>query len=266
MKAGLIAVCYAAALAGIYLVEMHSYLLFHCIVELFSVCVAFAIFMIVWNCRPFIQNNYMLFLGIAYLFVGGLDLLHALAFSGMGVFPGHGTNLPTQLWVAARYFESLSLLLAPIFLRRRIHSIAALVVCGLISCLLLLSIFAWPIFPICFREQTGLTLFKETSEFTIIGILLVSLVVLLRNKSWFDHTVLMWVSWSVVLTIASEFMFTLYAAPYDRANMIGHFLKLISFYLMYKALIETGLRQPHKLLYRRLKQHEVELQEAHDVL
>ena len=184
----------------------------------------------------------------------------------MGVFPGHGVNLPTQLWVEARYFESFSLVLAPIFLRRRVHSFVVLVICSLVTCLLLLSIFAWHIFPVCFREPSGLTRFKEVSEFIIIGILLISLIVLLRNNSWFDHRVLVWVSWAIVSTILSEIMFTFYAAPYDRANMIGHFLKLISFYLMYKALIETGLKQPHTLLYRRLKQHEMELQKVHDEL
>ena len=93
-----------------------------------------------------------------------------------------------------------------------------------------------------------------------------SLVVLQYNKNWFDPRVLFWVSWAIVLTIASEIMFTVYAAPYDKSNMAGHFLKLVSFYLMYKALIETGLRQPHTLLYRRLKQHELDLKEAHDEL
>ncbi|MCF7973931.1 MAG: hypothetical protein K9N55_08955 [Phycisphaerae bacterium] len=266
LKKTCLVIGYAAALTGIYLIEIHSYLLFHTIVELFSVCVAFAIFMIVWNCRHFIQNNYMLFLGMAYFFVGGLDLLHVLAFPGMGIFSGDDPNLATQLWVAARYFESLSLVLATLFLRRRIPSIAVLLGCGVISCLLILSIFTWAVFPVCFREPMGLTRFKEISEFLIIAMLLVSLGLLVKNRSWFDPLVLKWVVWSIVFTVASEFMFTLYAAPYDRKNMAGHFFKLISFYLMYKALIETGLRQPHTLLYRRLKQHELDLQKAHDAL
>jgi signal transduction histidine kinase len=146
------------------------------------------------------------------------------------------------------------------------NSIAVLLGCALVAGLLFLSIFAWSIFPVCFREEAHLTRFKEISEFIIIVLLLVSLALLVRNKSWFDQKVLKWVVGSIVLTVASEFMFTLYAAPYDRANMAGHFFKLISFYLMYKALIETGLRQPHTLLYRKLKQHEAELQQAHDVL
>jgi signal transduction histidine kinase len=266
LKKTCLAVGYTAVLTGIYLIELHSYLLFHTMVELFSVCVAFAIFMIVWNCRHFIQNNYMLFLGMAYFFVGGLDLMHVLAFPGMGIFPGDDPNLATQLWVAARYFESLSLVLAILFLRRRIPSIAVLLGCGVISCLLILSIFTWAVFPVCFREPMGLTRFKEISEFLIIAMLFVSLGLLVKNRSWFDPLVLKWVVWSIVLTVASEFMFTLYAAPYDRKNMAGHFFKLISFYLMYKSLIETGLRQPHTLLYRRLKQHELDLQQAHDVL
>ena len=259
-------ICYIGILGGIYLVELHSYLLFHTIVELFSVCVACAIFMIVWNSRHFIQNNYMLFLGIAYLFVGGFDLLHTLAYSGMGVFPKHGTNLPTQLWIVTRYIESVSLLLAPLFLKRRLNASIALGIYGVIAGLLLLSVFYWPPFPVCYREPAGLTSFKETSELIIIGILMLSLVFLLKRKSWFDARVLRWLIWAIILTVASEFTFTMYASPHGRVNMIGHFLKLISFYLMYKALIETGMRQPHTLLYRRLKEHETALQKAHDEL
>jgi PAS domain S-box-containing protein len=37
---------------------------------------------------------------------------------------------------------------------------------------------------------------------------------------------------------------------------MGHFFKIISFYLIYKAIIETGLRRPYDLLSRDLKQRE----------
>jgi len=259
-------ICYVAVLTGIYLVELHSYLLFHTVVELFSVVVACAVFMIVWNSRHFIQNNYMLFLGVAYLFIGGFDLLHMLAFKGMGVFPSHGTNLPTQLWIVTRYLESLSLLLAPLFLKRRLSAGIVLAAYGMVSSLLLLSIFYAGLFPVCFRETTGLTPFKEISEFIIVGISIASLIILTQKRSWFDTKVLQWLIWSIVFTIGAELTFTMYVRPFSRVNMIGHFLKLISFYLLYKALIETGMRQPHTLLYRRLKEHESALQKAHDEL
>jgi PAS domain S-box-containing protein len=266
LKKAIIFCCYVVIIAGLYLIRLHSYLLFHSIVEIFSVCVAFAIFMVFWNSRRFIQNNYLLFIGIAYLFIGGLDLLHMLAYKGMGIFQGYGTNLPTQLWISTRYLESLSLLIAPFFLKRRLNVNLTMLLYTSMFTVLILSIFYWGVFPTCFTEQSGLTIFKEVSEFLIIGILFVSLILLLRQRSKFDSKVVNFVSWSIGLTMASELMFTMYAGPYEAANMFGHFLKLISFYLMYKALIEIGLKQPYSLLFRDLKQSELELQKARDSL
>lgn len=75
----------ALLLAGLWATSKSSYLLFHSIAEIFSIVVACCIFMLAWNSRRFAENTYLLFVGIAYLFVAGLDLLHALAFKGMGV-------------------------------------------------------------------------------------------------------------------------------------------------------------------------------------
>ena len=72
-------------LCGLYLAGRYSYLLFHSLAEIFGIVVACGIFMIAWNSREFVENRYLLFIGIAYLFVGGMDLLHTLAYPGMGV-------------------------------------------------------------------------------------------------------------------------------------------------------------------------------------
>lgn len=88
---------------GLYLTSLYHYLLFHSLAEIFSITIACGIFMIAWNSRQFFANNYLLFIGIAYLFVAGVDLIHTLAYKGMGVFEGYETNLATQLWIATRY-------------------------------------------------------------------------------------------------------------------------------------------------------------------
>ena len=97
---------------GLYLTSLYNYLLFHSLAEIFSIVIAFSIFVLAWNYRNIIDNNYLIFLGIAYLFVGFIDIIHTLAYAGMGVFRGFGANLPTQLWIIARSLESISLLLA----------------------------------------------------------------------------------------------------------------------------------------------------------
>ena len=89
-------------LFGLYITSLYSYLLFHSLSEIFSIAVACGIFMVAWNSRRFLDNNYLLFLGVAYLFIGGIDLIHTLAYKGMGIFQGYDANLPTQLWISSR--------------------------------------------------------------------------------------------------------------------------------------------------------------------
>jgi len=137
-------------LFGVYLTSLYSYLLFHSLAELFSIVVACGIFIIAWNSRRFLDNNYFLFIGIAYLFIGGLDLVHTLAYTGMGVFQGYAGNLPTQLWIAARYVESLSLLIAFLFIGRRPKSNIVFFSYVAVISLLLISIFY--VFLFCSRH------------------------------------------------------------------------------------------------------------------
>ena len=63
----------------------------------------------------------------------------------------------------------------------------------------------------------------------------------------------------MALAISTEMAFTLYTDVYGIANMVGHLLNVVSFYLIYRALIETGLTKPYELLFRNLKQSETTL-------
>ena len=133
-------------LGGLYFTSLYNYLLFHSIAEVFSIVVAFGIFLVAWNSRRFLENNYLLFAGFAFPFVASLDLLHTLGYKGMGVFQGYGTNLPTQLWIAARYLESISLLIAPMFLGRPFNIKTIFLTYTGVVTLLLVSIFYWDLF------------------------------------------------------------------------------------------------------------------------
>lgn len=245
---------------GLYLTSFYHYLLFHSLAEIFSIVVACGIFMIAWNSRHFFANHYLLFIGIAYLFVAGVDLIHTLAYKGMGIFQGYETNLTTQLWIATRYMVSLSFLIAPLLFRRKLK--INLIFLGYIvaTSILLLSIFYRNIFPVCFIEGVGLTPFKKISEYIICLILLASIVLLLKNRGEFSTNVFQWIVWSIIMTIASELAFTFYIHAYGFSNMVGHFSKILSFYFIYKAIVETCLTKPYKLLFRNLKQSEEALQ------
>ncbi len=145
----------------VFLTSFYNYLLFHSIAEIFSIFIAFCIFLVAWNSRRLLDNSYFLFLGIAYLFIGVVDLTHTLAYPGMGVFKGYGSNLALQLWIIARYIESLALLIAVTFFKRQLNSSYLFCTLLVILSLLLGSVFYWDIFPILFIEGKGLTPIKR---------------------------------------------------------------------------------------------------------
>jgi len=66
--------------------------------------------------------------------------------------------------------------------------------------------------------------------------------------------------------VVSELAFTFYVGVYDLSNLIGHYFKILSFYLVYKAIIETGLVEPFSLLLRDLKQAEEALRKVNETL
>jgi PAS domain S-box-containing protein len=236
------------AIVGLFIIGRHNYLLFHALVELGAVAVVWSVFFLVWNTRRLKTPPAFVMLGIGYMIVGALDLLHTLAYEGMGVFPGAGTNLATQLWIAARFIETAALLLfllcftAGGFCRWVGHAMtvpAVIMLCG---------IFVWDFFPECFNAETGLTTFKIASEYVIMGVLAGSVLLTYRKRKVIGTTVALFLSGAMLVTIVSEFCFTLYASPFGMANMIGHLLKVVSFMLIYRALIVESLERPMETL------------------
>ena len=248
-------------LAGLYLISLRSYLLFHSLIELFTVAVTVGIFMIAWNTRGFLNNSYLVFVGISTVFVALLDLFHTLAYKGMGVFADQTANTATQLWLAGRYLQGLSLLIAPFFIGRKLRLDLQLAAYFLVTGLLLGSIFYWHIFPTAYVEGSGLTAFKKGSEYIISLFFLASIGVLLWKRQEFDPDVLRFLILFLAFMTGAEIAFTSYINVYGEANMVGHMLRLVAFFFLYKAIIETGLVRPYAILLRDLKRSEAGLRE-----
>ncbi len=258
--------------AGLWLTSTHSYLLFHSLVELFRVVVAAAMFAVAWNARRFSRNGYLTSIGIAYLFVASLDLLHTLAYRGMGVFVGSDADLPTQLWIAARAMESVALLVAPVFLVRRVRPWPTLLAYLAVTAALLVVIFPLHAFPTCFVEAgthpgrpPGLTPFKIAAEYVICAVLLASLGSLSAVRDRVSPRVLRTMIAAILTSVFSELAFTHYASVYGDFNMVGHLLKTASFFLLYKATVEDSLQNPYEALFRDLEEQKGRLAEANRV-
>ncbi|HKK65970.1 MAG TPA: MASE3 domain-containing protein, partial [Clostridia bacterium] len=180
-------------------------------------------------------------------------------YEGMGVFEGYTSNLPTQLWISARFMESITLLLALIFIRKRVALSSIIAGWTLVFAAVLFLIFSG-VFPVCYIPGQGLTTFKKTSELVIVTILSVALILLYKKRELFSHKIIWYLYGSILLTISAEFAFIAYVGVYDLSNLIGHYFKIVSFYLIYRGIIVTAVQEPYALLMQRLQERNRELE------
>jgi PAS domain S-box-containing protein len=242
-----------ALVVGLYFLALHNYLAFHTLAEMFSIVVAAALFLLVWHGRRFIGNNSLVALGVAFFFAGFIDLMHTLTYQGMGVFQLEDqANVATQLWIVARWLESLSLLAFIWLMGKSFRPVAILWGYAVVTGLLLWTIFGSRVFPDCFIEGSGLTAFKVGSEYAICLILACTLVLLFRSKQELDSEVRSLLAAGIIAAIVSELAFTFYVSVYGLSNLIGHIFKIVSFYLVYLALVRSSLTRPYQTLFREL--------------
>lgn len=260
-----VAVIAVAVLSVLYATSHVNYLLFHGLAEVFSIVIAGGVFFFAWNTREVDDIGGLTNLGIAYLFIALLDTIHTFAYAGMGVFPDYD-YYANQVWVVARGIEATALLMYAISVERSksVGHTQVFVAYGAITTVGLYLIYGAGVFPECFVEGQGQTTFKLIAELVIIAVLAVTAGLLSRNRLKIDSNVYRLMLWSIGLTILGELAFTVYISNYGISNMVGHYAKIVSFYLIYKAIIETGLRSPMSLLFNQLQRRERELQEAND--
>lgn len=242
-----------------YFSRLHSYLLFHSLIEIVSIVIGFSIFIIIWNSRRFSENNFYHLMGVTFLFASLIALIHTFSYKGMGILQNQSANIPTQLWLASQYLVSASFAVAPFFNKKKFNSNYFLLGYSLITTLLLLSIFYWQIFPTAYIEGSGLTTFKKVSEYVITAGFIFALVMVLKIKKDYDNRFLTLLCLGIGNSIFSELSFTLYVGVYDYFNMLGHLLKAAAFYFFYLAMVETSLLRPYKLLFKNLKDSQLAL-------
>ncbi len=238
----------------LYVIAQVNYLLFHAVTEGFAITVAALIYVLASRTYKHSRNNTFLFLGIAYFHIAVLDFFHFLTYKGMGVFPHFTTDVPTQLWVAGRMIEAISLLSILFIHRKQINRRLVMAAYTITTGLLMISILVYPIFPVCFVEGVGLTNFKIITEYIIILILLVGATILYRRKEYFDKDLFKTVGAAMLITAVSELAFTLYTDVYGVANALGHILKIASYYYVFIGVVIEGIDAPYSLMAAELKE------------
>lgn len=229
-----------------------NYLLFHSLVEIVILSIGFLTFAFTWHLRRF-ELGYLLIVGILLGCTSFINVFHLLAYKGMGVFM-HGEDFATELWIISRYQFAFYLLFASLFQHRRLDPRILLSVIGITTILLLAWVFSGG-FPDCFIEGIGPTQFKIISEYIISSFLLVAMALFWRNcRSCYSSEATTLILIFFIFSLLTELIFTTYLRVYDSLNMIGHIFLVIASYMIYKAIVETGLKNPFELLFKNLNE------------
>ena len=166
--------------------------------------------MIGWNTRRLVSNQFFVILASGYLVTGGVDLLHTLAYKGMQILPVEGSDTATQLWLIARTIGVLAIVCATLSLGRKEPWSAKAWLCGFVLGGSVLTALIWPLnlCPNCIVEGQGLTIFKVSYEYALIGMLCLAAWLLYRKKEYLSRYIVRLLLYAIGASIISELMFT----------------------------------------------------------
>ena len=245
----------AVGVAGLLFAGRDHYLLLSIIFGFLGAAAAWAVFIVVSNTRAIEENSYFIILGIAFLFVGLLDLTAVLASKGMNVIPGYGKNTAAQLAVAARCLQAVTLFTAPFFAAKKIRIRTVSLIGIAVTTALLGSIFVWNIFPACYDSAGAPTPFMTAAGWVIPLSFLVSILPTTRVARLFDRRTLRYLTLSPVAAAASTLPTAFALPPRGFADVFCRLFLVVSFYLVYRAAVRTTLRGPYAALIASLRQN-----------
>lgn len=224
-----------------------NFLMFHTLAEFVRVITAFIMASISIIAYKINNNRSIIFLGIAYGFIGIFDLIHIFAYKDIGGFADNTSNISTQIWIVARYIESISLLVFLVIKDRRINIKRVFYSYLGISLLLLFLILYLRVFPCCITDDLKITLFKKINEYIVIGVFIIGIIYLIgqivQNKEDLKKTYISLIL-SLITSAISEMFFLFQFQSYNLTT-IGIVFKLISYYYVYKALVRKSLEEPY---------------------
>ncbi|MDH5404817.1 MAG: ATP-binding protein, partial [Candidatus Heimdallarchaeota archaeon] len=159
----------------------------------------------------------------------------------------------TQIWIATRYFQSISILIIFLTINNNIHSKLYDILFQVSFISLLSSIFILNSFPDAYFQMTGLTSFKIISEYIISSIFLINIALIYYQHKMWDKKMINYFYLFLFSVTISELVFTLYTNVNDIWNFIGHILKIIAYYSVYNAIVVFGYFKVQKTLIHEIK-------------
>jgi diguanylate cyclase (GGDEF)-like protein/PAS domain S-box-containing protein len=235
------------------------YLSLHSLMETVSIVIAMMVFAVGWNSNVGKTPGNLVLLACLFFAVGLLDFSHTVSYGGMPDFFSHnGVDKHLNFWIAARLIAASALLIVS-FRSWRLQ-LTHTTKCALFAGLFLaVGIFNWVVItnqdslPDLFIEGQGLTPLKKNLEYLSIAINLTTMAILwakMKTEQSFNAPLLFAAAGVMAM---GETFFTLYTTMTGAYNILGHIYKVISYVLIYRAVVVESIEQPYLQLAKARK-------------
>ena len=221
--------------------------LFHSLVELAAVFIGIAAFIATLSTFKYSRSSHSLYLGAGYLCVAFLDLSHLLT-----SIPGHVPNVrddaTVQLWLFARVVEAFILLTFIDFTDKKVKPLVFIL--GSIATLIgILYVVKTNVLPVLYTPQTGYSVEMQYTEYVVIAVIGLAVLRLIKNRKQAgtnkEYGLLII---AVSLTFLAEVLFSEPLRALNLPPAFGQIAKLLSFWMLYLALVENTLTKPFAAL------------------
>ncbi|MDP4092141.1 MAG: MASE3 domain-containing protein [Bacillota bacterium] len=259
---------YAVFLAGLTILSFYDFTLFHSVVELIGVFLLFTVAIIAYNTYHISENYILTYLGISFGFVCMFSMLHILTYERINVLRGDTANLTLYFSIASKYLESLSLLLIPLFVHKKIKILRkpkTIVYCYIIITLVIIG-YALLLnrLHINFLHNSTSTLYKKINDIFISLNLFITMIIFITQRKNHSMNIFKYFLSFLFFSVSSQILLTL-SSMNDFCSAIGHLLRLCSFFCIYKGLVQNSLKEPVQMLFSSLeiavKAHNIKTEE-----
>lgn len=228
-----------------------NFLTWHTIIEFSTVIFSFIIFNNCYHSFKHTRRIRLLILSVTFFLVGCIDFLHTISYEGMPyTFVESSATMATTYWIAGRLIMSLGIFITavlPFYKKIKIANEKYVLITSAVLALLVFYIVTYKTeyLPPLYIPGKGLTRLKILLEYFIMMLQIASIFLYLKVYRNLQNKYLIVLCCGLIVSVFSEGLFTLYRSVYDGYNLIGHFYKAISFYLIYHAVFKYNIYMPY---------------------
>jgi PAS domain S-box-containing protein len=221
--------------------------LYHTILELTCVFIAMTIFIGVWfSFNRTTTDNYVL--GFGYLAIGIFDAFHTFYFLKLNVAAETYFDLSTRYWILGRLTEGVVLYISVKLTKQKVGRVASLLI-------VLASTFGISYFMVAYHDylpvllnEQGVTPLKVALEHLIIFIYFITLWKAKDKIRGNSTTTYSYIILCLLLSISSEFCFTMYSSVSSISWTVGHVLRILAYYYLLKGVFAGTVTYPYERL------------------